>query len=272
MRDDFREDVKLLLARRVGFRCSNPNCRQPTAGPAEDPALATNIGVAAHITAASPGGPRFDSTLDAKSRREPDNGIWLCQNHAKLIDSDVQRFTVAILQDWKQRSESAARLDLERPLQAQGSSGNDVELLKFYSQCLDRPAFQDAFFRERSTESFDKAIEDTITAINTGCLRARDGKVLARAKGKSFLQTDTWRDRMDVITDLLRSIRQRYELGKRMGQIAVHPVGVGREIHMARDPALAEWIDRTREEILSIFSSICQEAGIKGPPAPRRYS
>ncbi len=33
-------------------------------------------------------------------------------------------------------------------------------------------------------EAFDKAIEDTITAINTGCLRSRDGTILAQAKGK----------------------------------------------------------------------------------------
>ena len=38
-----------------------------TAGPLDDPAKAVNIGVAAHITAASPGGPRFDDTLTSES-------------------------------------------------------------------------------------------------------------------------------------------------------------------------------------------------------------
>ncbi len=55
-RDDFREETKLLLARRIGFRCSNPNCRQLTSGPTTDPKSAASIGVASHITAASPGG------------------------------------------------------------------------------------------------------------------------------------------------------------------------------------------------------------------------
>src|SRR4051812_16178668 len=43
-----------------GFRCSNPACRKPTSGPLEDPAKAINIGVAAHITAAAPDGPRYN--------------------------------------------------------------------------------------------------------------------------------------------------------------------------------------------------------------------
>ena len=30
MRDDFSAATKELLARRVGFKCSNPGCRQPT--------------------------------------------------------------------------------------------------------------------------------------------------------------------------------------------------------------------------------------------------
>lgn len=72
MRDEFNAATKDLLARRVSFRCSNPDCRWPTAGSQADPAGSVNIGVAAHITAASPDGPRYDPTLtpDERSRRE----------------------------------------------------------------------------------------------------------------------------------------------------------------------------------------------------------
>lgn len=62
-RDDFKLDVKDTLARRAGMRCSNPNCRQPTSGPQQDPAKSVNVGVAAHITAAAKGGSRYDSLL-----------------------------------------------------------------------------------------------------------------------------------------------------------------------------------------------------------------
>src|ERR1700741_3114892 len=55
-RDDFTKPVMEALARRDGFRCSNPRCRAATVGPAPSEDLFTNNGVAAHITAASDGG------------------------------------------------------------------------------------------------------------------------------------------------------------------------------------------------------------------------
>ena len=55
-RDDFSESTKRTLGARVGHLCSRPDCRAPTAGPQEDAAKAVNLGVAAHICAASPNG------------------------------------------------------------------------------------------------------------------------------------------------------------------------------------------------------------------------
>ena len=112
-RDDFSKDIKETLAKRVGFRCSNPNCRQATSGPQENSEKSINIGVAAHITAAANGGPRYDSTLNSEQRKNINNGIWLCQSCAKLVDSDEQRYTVEFLKKWKSISEEAALLELE---------------------------------------------------------------------------------------------------------------------------------------------------------------
>jgi len=84
MRDDFNIDVKRTLAARVGNRCSNPACLALTSGPQKRSAKSLNIGVAAHITAASPGGPRYDSQLTQENREGIENGIWLCQNCAKF--------------------------------------------------------------------------------------------------------------------------------------------------------------------------------------------
>ena len=108
MRDDFDAKTKETLARRVGYRCSNPDCGKLTSGPQEDPAKAVNIGVAAHITAASEGGPRYDPSLSPEERRSVDNGLWLCQNCAKLIDSDLQRYGVELLREWKRQAEQRA--------------------------------------------------------------------------------------------------------------------------------------------------------------------
>lgn len=109
-RDNFSRDVIDRLAKRVGMRCSNPDCRVPTAGPDAVDGI-TNIGVAAHITAASPGGPRYAALLSPEARRDIANGIWLCQSHAKLIDDDELTFTDAVLQEWKDTAEKMAALE-----------------------------------------------------------------------------------------------------------------------------------------------------------------
>jgi hypothetical protein len=126
MRDDFPIVVKDVLAKRVGLRCSNPDCRQLTSGPQVDPTKATNIGVAAHITAASPDGPRYEPSLTADERRSADNGIWLCQNHGKLVDNDHVRYSVMLLREWKRIAESMAQLELQNPRQAFDDEQNAV--------------------------------------------------------------------------------------------------------------------------------------------------
>ncbi|MBI3400633.1 MAG: hypothetical protein HY048_04360 [Acidobacteria bacterium] len=118
MRDDFPIPVKDVLAKRVGYRCSNPDCRQLTSGPQFDPSKAVNIGVAAHITAASPDGPRYDPALTSEQRSAAENGIWLCQNHGKLVDNDRVRYSVTLLREWKRIAETTADLELQNPRHA----------------------------------------------------------------------------------------------------------------------------------------------------------
>ena len=122
MRDDFPITTKETLAKRVGYRCSNPKCRQPTSGPHEDSAKALNVGVAAHITAASEGGPRFDRSLSVEQRRSTENAIWLCQNCAKLVDNDAQRYSVDVLRRWKVASEG----DALRAVEVRGLVNDDA--------------------------------------------------------------------------------------------------------------------------------------------------
>ncbi len=111
-RDDFSPLTKSVLARRVGYKCSNPNCGRITEGPHSDTAKYLSIGVAAHITAASKGGPRFDAELTNAERQDIKNGIWLCEEHAKIIDKDPDRFTKKMLIEWKERAEAIALSEL----------------------------------------------------------------------------------------------------------------------------------------------------------------
>jgi hypothetical protein len=122
MRDDFSEEVKRALASRVANICSNPDCRTVTSGPQVDSTKALNVGVAAHITSASPGGPRFNPLITSEQRSHADNGIWLCQNCAKLIDNDAQRYLETLLKAWKAIAEDRALNAIGKTAQVQPES------------------------------------------------------------------------------------------------------------------------------------------------------
>jgi hypothetical protein len=118
-RDDFSAPIKTLLSKRTGSLCSNPECQQPTSGPQMDPNKAINIGVASHITAAAPGGPRYDPSLTPTQRSSAENGIWLCQNCGKLVDNDAVYYPVEKLRAWKGSAEERARRRLETRVPAE---------------------------------------------------------------------------------------------------------------------------------------------------------
>ena len=88
------------MAKRVNYKCSNPAYQSPTSGPHTNPEKAVNVGVAAHISAVSEDGPRYNYSLSSDERKSITNGIWLCQTCAKLIDSDVDKFPANILAGW----------------------------------------------------------------------------------------------------------------------------------------------------------------------------
>ncbi|MFX2612072.1 hypothetical protein V6282_26210, partial [Enterobacter mori] len=102
-RDDFLKPVIRLLKESSGYKCSNPQCRVVTNG------AGLNTGVAAHIRAAAPLGPRYDATMTPEERRSYQNGIWLCQTCSKMIDNDVSFYTINLLSEWKRLSEEDAR-------------------------------------------------------------------------------------------------------------------------------------------------------------------
>jgi len=115
-RDDFSPQVRRTLEKRVSSRCSNPDCRVPTCGPTSEPMKVNSIGKAAHITAAAPGGARYDPAMTHAQRSCIGNGIWLCANCADRIDRDAQRYPVSLLHDWKRQAEDLARSELGKPL------------------------------------------------------------------------------------------------------------------------------------------------------------
>jgi hypothetical protein len=115
-RDDFLQKVVRILAMRASYICSNPGCRYLTLGPSpSDPEKIIFLGVGAHITAASPGGPRYDATLTSRQRSSIENGIFLCQACAAMIDKNGGRdFGIEILRRWKSEHEEWVRANLNK--------------------------------------------------------------------------------------------------------------------------------------------------------------
>lgn len=106
MRDEFSQKVKTTLGQRVNYLCSNPSCHEFTSGPHSDDNKPLILGVAAHICAAALGGPRFNAAQTVEERKSAANGIWLCDRHAREIDSDHVRFPEPLLRDWKAQTET----------------------------------------------------------------------------------------------------------------------------------------------------------------------
>ena len=108
-RDDFTLDTIRRAAGRVGYRCSFPGCPNATVGASMENARKVSMtGVAAHICAAAKGGPRYDENMTPDKRRGIENCIWLCQTHAKLIDTDEKTYPADLLRQWKAVAEERA--------------------------------------------------------------------------------------------------------------------------------------------------------------------
>jgi hypothetical protein len=119
VRLEFTPKTKRVLAQRVGYRCSNPNCQVvSTIGPGDDEKSVVLLGEAAHIIGAIQKGisPRADSTKKISEIVSLENGIWLCRNCHRLVDSKISTYTVDALRKWKSQAEARqAKLLEEQP-------------------------------------------------------------------------------------------------------------------------------------------------------------
>jgi len=168
MRDDFSAKTINTLSRRAGFRCSNPNCRKLTVGSNEIRDKSTLIGVAAHITAAAAGGPRFDRSLSPIQRSSIENAIWLCANCSTLIDKDFGKFDIDLLNKWKDD------LETETANELRSNSINSTLLPNVEEISLEKSAF------DKSLEEFDKVSNKiALDAQKQTILQTEEGVKLA---------------------------------------------------------------------------------------------
>lgn len=263
-RDDFTVPTKKLLAARVSYKCSNPDCRRITIGPNKKDDKSTNIGVASHICAAASGGPRFNEKMTKDERTNYSNGIWLCATCSVLIDKDTNAYSVELLQSWKKTAEELAEAELNNTLNTSGN--HDKEIVEFYLKCFDRPAFQDEIRCEGSVEHLGKAIEDTLIAINTGVLFDRGGRILSQSKSKSLICDTMLKNKVLLISDLLQALLRELEIASNKQSFFQREDG----FYCFNSRSDEEWFDITRNKILSIIVEICNDYKMQPLPYLRK--
>lgn len=171
MRDEFNKATKELLAKQAGHRCAHPHCGKATSGADESGTRAINIGVAAHITAASAGGPRYDPALTGEQRKDASNGIWLCQDHAHAVDADDSGFSAETLRTWKRQAEDRSFHAL---MTGMAGAGPNRGFLLDPGDGID--------IRHR----FHLAVDEDLVALKAGLLTA------AREDAATFRRTRHW--------------------------------------------------------------------------------
>jgi hypothetical protein len=131
MAPEFSRVVADTLAKRAALMCSNVECRTVTAGPAGATDKAISIGEAAHIFGARQGAARYRDDMTDVSRAELTNGIWLCRNCHKLIDSDASRHPPDLLFRWRTLHEEYVLSKLGTPNDRLRSDLNERQLDQF---------------------------------------------------------------------------------------------------------------------------------------------
>ncbi len=106
-RVEFDDKTKEIIARRAGYKCSFPSCNKTLVGPGVENNESITIGECAHIFSAVPKGPRTDGGLSDAELKRPENGIYLCRNHHKIVDSKAKdnKYTSDLLTRYKSRHE-----------------------------------------------------------------------------------------------------------------------------------------------------------------------
>lgn len=106
-RDNFTKPVIAQLAARADNTCSI--CGAVTQFPSSTAQNTSKVGIAAHICAASLGGPRYSLEMSTQQRTAYDNGIWLCAVCATLIDREPDQYPPDLLKKYKNATEAKAR-------------------------------------------------------------------------------------------------------------------------------------------------------------------
>ena len=98
--------IKRLFARSQNV-CAMPHCKGPIV------VGETVVGEICHIRARRKKGPRFDASLTPAARNDYENLLLLCRTCHKLVDSQKDTYTIALLSDIKAMQERTGGIELD---------------------------------------------------------------------------------------------------------------------------------------------------------------
>lgn len=209
---------------------------------------------------------------------EIDNGIPLCPNCHDEVHTEYSSGRTT-----KIYSEAELRFHRQRTIEQVKHEGKwtpgspewkrDKKLIAFFAQCLDRPAFRTYFHQELSFLAFDKAMEDTLIAFNTGYWRMRDGTLIERGKSKTFVVNPEWRKKLDEIISIIEEIRTKFSDALGLNRMLYE---FGRIGHFGRpedledmmkgfrgDRDLGQWMDNQRQKAIDLMNILLDEVGMQ---------
>jgi len=99
------------------------------------------------------------------------------------------------------------------------SPATEVEALRLMTRLFERPAFYTPFHQESSLAAFDRALADTIEALNTGIYRNRDGVIIARIPARFDFPTPAVRETLAQAVRRLNDLRAAFAEGQKLGTI-----------------------------------------------------
>ena len=178
-----------------------------------DPTKTLNVGVAAHISAASEGGPRYNGALKSDERTHPNNAIWLCQNCAKIVDNDVAKYPATVLNRWKRAAETMALLRIGKSVNTATPGGRDFraeevniliaaaehgQIAVFDSDQLGKwVSVQPTHFLDQTDPAYAATFLDALESLRNRMLVRYEGGCLFVLTGKGFTVARALRDSMN---------------------------------------------------------------------------
>ena len=137
-------------------------------------------------------------------------------------------------------------------------SEHDMSMLKEFYVCFDRPAFCVNFLHESDLDALDKALADTIAALNTGIKKQTDGTVFGKhTEGKVYFDNEDLRKAFGEIVSCLTQARILYAEAKNSGFF--FPGMSGYAFHRDHQEAaikVAVVVDEVRNRALEVANGV----------------